>query len=279
MAPDSPAVTAAVQALGAHALLAFGVTLLLALAGVAVLWHLAQRYGLRRQESRWPPLAYLAAYLALGFGVIASAAALFAEIAEMLGDGKQLGRLDQLFSDSMARTASKSVLRVFAAVTHLGDPLTLTVLCVLVALLLLQQRQRWLAAGWVLANAGNALLNPALKGIFARTRPVHDRALVLADGWSFPSGHASSSVVAYGMLAYLLVRLLPPHWPASLRLIAVLLATVLAFTIGSSRIFLQVHFASDVLAGFASGTAWLAVCIGTLELIRYRLAFKRSDLL
>ena len=105
MAPDSPAVTAVVRALGNHALLAFGVALLLVLAGVTVLWHLAQRYGLRRQESRWPPLAYLAAYLALGFGIIASAAALFAEIADMLGDGKQLGRLDQLFSDSMAHTA------------------------------------------------------------------------------------------------------------------------------------------------------------------------------
>lgn len=277
MAPDSPAVTAAVQALGAHALLAFGVTLLLVLAGVAVLWHLAQRYGLRRDESRWPPLAYLAAYLALGFGIIAGAAALFAEIAEMLEDGRQLGRLDQLFSDNMARTVSKSALRVFAAITHLGDPLTLTVLCVLVALLLLYQRQHWLAAGWVLAIAGNALLNPALKAIFARTRPVHDQTLVLASGWSFPSGHASSSVVAYGMLAYLLVRLLPPHWPASLRLLSVLLATVLAFTIGSSRVFLQVHFASDVLAGFASGTAWLAVCIGTLELIRYRLASRGTD--
>lgn len=271
MKPDSFAVTAAVQALGAHALPAFGVALLLVLAGVAALWHLAQRYGLRRDESRWPPLAYLTAYLALGFGIIAGAAALFAEIAEMLGDGRQLGRLDQLFSDNMARTVSKSVLRVFAAITHLGDPLTLTALCVLVGLLLLYRHQRWLAAGWVLAIAGNALLNPALKGIFARTRPVHDRSLALADGWSFPSGHASSSLVAYGMLAYLLVRLLPPHWPARLRLVAVLLATVLAFTIGSSRVFLQVHFASDVLAGFASGTAWLAVCIGTLELIRYRL--------
>jgi len=277
MKPDSSAVTAAVQALGAHALLAFGVALLLVLAGVGLLWQLAQRYGLRREESRWPPLAYLAAYLALGFGIIAGAAALFAEIAEMLGDGRQLGRLDQLFSDNMAHTVSKSALRVFAAITHLGDPLTLTVLGVLVAMLLLYQRQRWLAAGWVLAIAGNALLNPALKAIFARARPVHDQALVLADGWSFPSGHASSSVVAYGMLTYLLVRLLPTHWPASLRMVAVLLATVLAFTIGSSRVFLQLHFASDVLAGFASGTAWLAVCIGTLELIRYRLAFKRSD--
>ncbi|RZJ16359.1 MAG: phosphatase PAP2 family protein, partial [Haliea sp.] len=77
-------------------------------------------------------------------------------------------------------------------------------------------------------------------------------------------------LVVYGMLAYLLVRLQPPHWPAGVRLAAVLAATALAFVIGSSRVFLQVHYASDVVAGFASGLAWLAVCIGALELARYR---------
>ena len=277
MTPDSPALTALVQALGNHALWVFGTALLATVLVVALLWQLAQRYGLRPKESRWPPLAYLVAYLALGFGIIASAATLFAEIAELLGDGQQLGRLDQLFSNALRDSSSDSVLRIFATLTHLGDPLTLALLCVLVALLLLVLGQRWLAAGWVLAIVGNALLNPALKGIFARVRPVHDQSLATATGWSFPSGHASGSVVAYGMLAYILVRLLPQHWPASLRLLAVLSATVLAFTVGSSRVFLQVHFVSDVLAGFASGTAWLAVCIGALELIRYRLSFKQPS--
>ncbi len=272
MKVDSPAAASAVQTLATHALPAFGIALLLALAGVAVLWLLGQRYGVRRKESRWPPLAYLAGHLIVGFAVIAGSAALFAEIAEALGEGEQLGRLDQLFSDTLRSTLTREVLQVFAVLTHFGDPVTLTVLCVLVALLLLLHHQRLLAAGWVLAVAGNALLNPALKGIFARTRPIHDHGLASADGWSFPSGHASSSVVVYGMLAYLSVRLLPTHWPAGLRLAAVLLATALAFITGSSRVFLQVHFATDVLAGFASGIAWLAVCIGTLELARYRTA-------
>lgn len=260
----------AVETLAVHALPAFGIALLLVLAGVAVLWLLGQRYGVRRQESRWPPLAYLVGHLIVGFAIIAGSAALFAEIAEALGEGEQLGRLDQLFSDTLRATLTREVLQFFAVLTHLGDPVTLTVLCAGVALFLLYRRQRLLAAGWMLAVAGNALLNPALKGIFARTRPVHDHGLASADGWSFPSGHASSSVVVYGMLAYLLVRLLPAHWPAGLRLATVLLATALAFITGASRVFLQVHFATDVLAGFASGLSWLAVCIGTLELARYR---------
>lgn len=113
------------------------------------------------------------------------------------------------------------------------------------------------------------MLNPLLKNVFARARPVHDNLRAFADGWSFPSGHSSSSVVAYGMLAYVLVRLLPTRHAAA-HLPIVVAAAALAFTIGCSRVFLQVHFATDVLAGFASGTAWLAVCIGALELARYR---------
>lgn len=274
---DSPAAMAAVEALARNALPAFALALLLVLAGVAALWKLGERYGVRRENSRWPPLAYVAGHLALGFAVIAGGAALFAEIAEeTLGEGEQLGRLDQHFSDTLRATLSRGVLQVFAVLTHLADTLTLSLLGVAVTLLLLHRRQRLLAAGWVFAVAGNALLNPALKAIFARTRPVHDHGLMTADGWSFPSGHASGSVVAYGMLAYLLVRLLPASWPAGLRLAAVLLAAAFAFIAGSSRVFLQVHYATDVLAGFASGASWLAVCIGTLELARWRAGQSRS---
>jgi undecaprenyl-diphosphatase len=266
---DSPAVREAVQTLASHALSAFGIALLLLLCTVWGLWRLIHRYGVHRDTSRFPPLAYLLAYLALGFGLIIGAASVFAEIAENLGDGRKLGQLDLLFSDAIRSTAPIGALRVFAVLTHFGDTLTLTGLCIAGTLWLLRQRQRALCLAWVLAFVGNALLNWTVKNIFERTRPVHDNALSFADGWSFPSGHASGSVVAYGMLAYLLVRLLPARF-ASVHLPVLALAAALAFTTGSSRVLLQVHFASDVLAGFASGSAWLAVCIGALELWRYR---------
>ena len=264
----SPAVLNAVRSLALHALPAFGVALLAVIAAVCGLWWLGMRYGVRRDTSRFAPLAYLLGYLALGFALIIGAASLFAEIAENLGDGRKLGELDLLFSDTIRSTLAPGAFKVFALLTHFGDTLTLTSLCIAGTLWLLRLRQRGLCLGWVLAFVGNALLNRTLKDIFERTRPVHDNGLAFADGWSFPSGHASGSVVAYGMLAYLLVRLLPArHAPAHLPIVAA--AAALAFTIGSSRVFVQVHFASDVLAGFASGTAWLVVCISAVELARY----------
>ena len=194
---------------------------------------------------------------------------MFAEIAENIGDGRKLGQFDMLFSDTLRSSVSITTLQVFALLTHLGDPLTLTVLTVIVAAVLLQQRQFWLFTAWVLTIAGNAVLGKLLKGIFQRTRPIHDQGLAVANGWSFPSGHASGSVVVFGVLAYLIARFLPEH-RAAWRLPVLMTGAALAFTVGCSRVFLQVHFPSDVLAGFAAGAVWLAVCVSAVEFGKYR---------
>ncbi len=264
MPPDDFS-AAAVQALGAHGMLLFLASLLLLLPLVTTLWWLAQRYAVRSKTSVLPPGGYLLIRLASGFAVLVAAAAVFAEIAGELGDGRRVGDLDQLFSDAVRDSTPQIALHVFAWITRLGDTATLSVLGVAVALGLLLRGRRWLALGWSLAITGNALLNTTLKALFERTRPVHDSALVQADGWSFPSGHSSGSVVLYGMLAYVLLRSLPPPMARRASLPLVLLAAATAFSVGCSRIFLQVHFATDVLAGFASGTAWLAVCVTSIE--------------
>lgn len=260
---------AAVHALGAHGLLLFLALLVLLLPLAAALWWLAQRYAVRTETSTLPAGGYLLIRLAAGFAVLVGAAAVFAEIAEELGDGERAGQLDQLFSDAVRDSTPPAALQVFAWVTRLGDTMSLGVLGIAVALALLVRGRRWLALGWSLAISGNALLNPTLKALFERTRPVHDSALVHASGWSFPSGHSSGSVVVYGMLAYVLIHSLPPAMARRASLPLVLLAATLAFSVGCSRIFLQVHFATDVLAGFASGTAWLAVCVASIELTRH----------
>jgi undecaprenyl-diphosphatase len=249
---------------GEHALMLFGILLVLAIVVVLSAWRIVQRYGLPREEGGVSPKVLLVIHLAVSFAVIVGAAALFAAIADEIGDGETLGHVDQAFADGIASGVPLDVIRTFALITHLGDAWLLAIWCVLGAFILLFQRRRAIAIGFVLAIVGNGILNNTLKHVFERVRPVHDRSIATADGWSFPSGHASGSLVTYGMIAYVLVSVLPPRW----RLPAVIVAAVIAFTTASSRVFLRVHFASDVLAGFASGTAWLVACIVSVELTR-----------
>lgn len=261
-----------VERIGSLALPLYLVALPALMLGVTGLWWLARRYAVPRDHSTLPPSAYLLVRLAFGFAVVVCGALLFAELAEHMmdaADAKRLGELDDALSAAVGRSLPPLALKFFAAVTHLADTATLSVLGAGVAAVLVWRQRRWLALGWGVAVVGNALLNVTLKGIFERTRPVHDTALFQPQGWSFPSGHSSGAVVAYGMLAYVLVRTWPPAMTPRGGLWVVLAASAVAFTIGCSRVFIQVHYATDVLAGFASGSVWLAVCIVSIELTRH----------
>lgn len=250
---------------GQHALALF----LVALAGLVLaswgVWRLVSRWAVSRRPLLSNPWLAFAMRLVAAFLVIVGGAAVFAEIADKLGTGRRLGQADQVFTDALSRSVPLEAQQVFAALTRLGDTATLVGLCVVVALLLSWRGRLGLAVAWIMTLAGGGLLNATLKRVFARVRPVHDDGLVQADGFSFPSGHSSGSVVAYGMLAYLALRLLPVRWhgPVALLMLA------LACTIGASRMFLRVHFASDVLAGLALGLAWLGASVISIELARW----------
>lgn len=191
--------------------------------------------------------------------------ALFSTIAILMHTGR-LSDFDDAVTAAAVSSTPVAALRYFAIITHLGDSLTYTILCISAAVLMLFYRQYLLAAIVVMAIGGNSLLNPGLKSVFERVRPLHEHGLVVASGWSFPSGHTSGAVVTYGVLAYLLIKLLPARWHA----LCIALGVALAFSIGSSRIFVQVHYFSDVVAGFISGTVWLTLCIAVSEFISRR---------
>ena len=198
---------------------------------------------------------------AIGFAVILVAAGLFALIAAHATPTSALGHADQAIADAILLRLPRAVFDMFGVLTHLGDPAFLALVGMLVAALLWRQGRRVLTLGWVLALTGNALLNPLLKGIFERTRPVREPGLALEIGFSFPSGHSSGAMVVYGMLVYLALKLLQPRWHA----LTIAAGVALVLTVGSSRAFLRVHFASDVAAGLLSGLAWLTVCILSIE--------------
>ena len=261
-----------VERIGAHALLLYLGALPALLLGVTLLWALVRRDTVPREDSTLPPPAYLLVRMAFGFAVVVAGALLFAELAEQLADAghaQGLGDLDDLLSAAVGRSLPPLALKFFATFTHLADTAALSVLGVGVAAALIWRQRCGLALSWAVAVVSNALLNVMLKGIFERTRPIHDTTLFQPQGWSFPSGHSSGAVVAYGMLAYVLVRTWPPAMTHRGGLAVVLAATAVAFTVGCSRVFIQVHYATDVLAGFASGSVWLAVCLISIELTRH----------
>lgn len=272
-----------------HAVLLFfaGMTLLLFV--TIALWHLLERYAepwwrlllrLSRGSARWllallPPKYrqlhqrilflrqhYLSVHAIGGFIAVFPALLAFAEFADEIDERDRLARFDDALAAALADTLNAGTYRFFSIATHFGDSLTLTALAAGVALVLYRRRQFLLASGWLLAIIGNALLNVSLKAVFQRTRPLHDHGFIVVDGWSFPSGHASGALVAYGMLAYLAIR----HTERGWHLPIALLGIALILLVGGSRIMLQVHYFSDVVAGFCSGAAWLAICIAGTEI-------------
>lgn len=263
MIPITPSEARAIWA-GDHALpifLTLLVLLLLALwAGSRALRQLSVRRSpcSSTARPRWAPRL-----LAAGTVVVLGSVTLV-ELAKSLRHGAAMVRIDMAFNAALHASLPGPALQVFGALTHLGDTMMLTGLCIGVALALVAVREHGLALGWVVAVAGNGLLNLCLKQNFGRIRPQQAAGGLIEGGYSFPSGHSSGSLVAYGMLAYLALRVLPSRWHPP----AMMVAGALAWTVGASRTFLGVHFASDVVAGFASGAAWLAVCITGMEVAR-----------
>jgi undecaprenyl-diphosphatase len=149
-------------------------------------------------------------------------------------------------------------------VTALGDTLVVFLLTVVSATLLAVVGRRAYAWLVLLAVGGAAVINPTLKAIFGRERPrVFE--WVVPDGTSsaaYPSGHALMSMVTLVTLAFVVHRLSTRRW---IDVSATLVAGVLILLIGLSRLYLGVHYPSDVLAGYAVGFVWAVFCALAVE--------------
>lgn len=115
---------------------------------------------------------------------------------------------------------------------------------------------RWLALKVLLISMSSAILNQVMKRLFERPRP--EFALLEQSGLSFPSGHAMIGGSFYGLLIYIVWQTVPHRlW----RWVLTVLLTLLILLIGYSRIYLKVHYATDVLAGYAMGFLWLLLSL------------------
>jgi len=197
----------------------------------------------------------------------------FLEIADEVVEG-ETHRLDawvlsalQEPSDRAASARPPWLTEIVRDVTALGGiiVLTLVIACTAGYLWICRAyRSMWLV---LTAALGGLFLSILLKGVFQRPRPPGTQDLTQVALTSFPSGHTMNSAVVYLTLGLLLAELAVQ---ARLRVYFLVVALVLTFLVGLSRVYLGVHYPSDILAGWAAGATWAGCCWLVVRYLRHR---------
>jgi undecaprenyl-diphosphatase len=196
---------------------------------------------------------------ALSFGFFVYLATEVQEAA--LGLPELIGRIDEVASHAVGLVRSPITTNLVITITHLGSVKFLAPLVIL-ASGLFAWRRRFRSAGFMLLSGVlAAIASPLLKSHYGRTRPDPLLHLVNADGFSFPSGHTLAATTIYLTLAILVAQHQRAH---SARFAVVGLALFVILAIGVSRIYLGVHFFSDVLGGACVGVS-IASLLGALS--------------
>lgn len=205
----------------------------------------------------------LEAAVLLSLLALAGSAWIFVEIADEVREG-EFQHYDDLVlrflrspDDPAQPLGPRWLVPVARDLTALGG-LTVITLITLGTIGYLALRRKWSTSLLVLASiAGGALVSTALKAAFTRSRPTVVPHLVDVASLSFPSGHSMLSAITYLTLGALLARTTADR---RIKIYCLTLAVLLVFLIGLTRLYLGVHFPTDVLAGWCAGIVWALLC-------------------
>ena len=209
-------------------------------------------------------------------GVVIAAIAIwiFGEIAEVVMRGNT-----QSFDESVLRWLGAHHTKVLDGamieITALGTGTVVIMIVAVAALFLFLTKHKYSGLLLLIATAGGLALNLVLKMRFDRPRPHVFMWGTNAVSSSFPSGHAMSATIVYSTVAYLAIRLYERTWP---KIVTGVFAAIVIVAISASRLYLGVHYPSDVLAGAVIGLAWAAFCMATLEAVQKFTRKERPDL-
>lgn len=223
-------------------------------------------YGTLRAIGRHASSFYtaLGIYLVGGATIAIAGTAAFVQLASHVQSGAT-----QTFDENVMRWMGAHriewIERSLLEITALGTGLVVMMIVVISALFLIATQHRFSAFLLLVASAGGIVLNAVLKSSFDRPRPQLFEWLTVPSSSSFPSGHAMSSAIVYFTVAYLIARLEKRRWMRAMTIISSLLLVLL---ISVSRLYLGVHYPSDVLAGMIIGLAWAGFCLAGLEAVR-----------
>ena len=204
----------------------------------------------------------------LVFGVIVVATILFSLIAGNIVAGDPLANLDLAIAAFLHAQSDPALVLLMLLVTHAHGLIAVSVYTmVLAAWLTLRGAWDWLLAVLLAVPVG-MLINMLLKHLFQRARPVLEEPLLTLTTYSFPSGHTSSATLFYGILTlYVFSR----SRDRRVHTVCVALWIALVVLVGFSRMYLGVHYLTDVVAAVTWSLAWLALCALASRALRKRL--------
>lgn len=190
----------------------------------------------------------------LGFGI-------FSEIAEDLQTQSQIAR-DHFVTAWFHNHATPGCTAAARFMTTFGSVAFLATASVLVSALFAFRKSWDRLLVFCSAVLGGSVLNIVLKHFYHRQRPVLENPFVTLSSYGFPSGHTMGSTIFYGVLVLIVWS---TNWARWAKVAATFFAFALVLTIGLTRIYLGAHYLTDVLAAFAAGAVWLALCWSALE--------------
>lgn len=179
---------------------------------------------------------------------------------------------DERVFNSIRPIINPGMTRFMQFITFLGKHNLLIPLNFVLIAFFLYRKEKWFAARIAALSLSSLLLMFILKFSFQRERPLLP-VLGEAKGFSFPSGHALISVVFYGLFIHMIWHEVKIKW---LRILLVCILSFLILLIGFSRIYLRVHYASDVIAGLAVGFIWLVLSLNLIHRVEKKYVARRA---
>lgn len=228
----------------------------------------------RFAAARLSPEGETGLHLTVGLALIVATAWLFGGIAEDVVNNEAITLLDVKVAQWLHAHASAGMTGFMLWVSNLHGMVGGPIMALMLAVYFHVKKQRYWLITTVAVLPGGMLLNVLLKYVFHRARPSFDHPLLTLPTYSFPSGHTANAALLYGLLACWLV-LRCRGLGARLAIIAG--ACLMVMLVGISRMYLGVHYLSDVLAASAEGGAWLAVCITAVSTLRRRRVMQAAN--
>ena len=200
-------------------------------------------------------LEFVSLSLLLGLATAVATIIFFGWLSSEVLEG-ETRHFDDVTREAVHRLASPALTVVMRGISFLGSMLFLTIATVAVITWFALRKWGREAKLFAITMVGASLLNMTLKLAFKRTRPVPFFDLFPPESYSFPSGHALTSCCFFGAFAAILTARIQS---TRLRMIVWILSTTMFLLIGFSRIYLGVHYTTDVIAGFAAALIWILV--------------------